>query len=202
MAEKKPALFWPLVFGGIGVAMLVRGFYNPTRALTKTAKVSSCSGPIGDSCDYAVQLQTPKGEPVYSVAAGRVMAVGNGEIHILCSQEPTILMYEGVSADVSVEDYVGVGQQIGKTTGTSLAFAVEQYRPSENGPELVFLTPSAWLASRGMSLMKYNAGGGGKWCEGGREITVPSEVNAACKFKKPLKPGWALLPVSVDIEEG
>jgi len=185
-------LIIPLLFGAVGTVALVRGLWNSSRALVSKGTLKSCAGPGSFGCDSADIIVTTKGETVYTVAPGKVVARGEDFVHILSAYEPVILYYGGIAPSVVEGATVSLGQAIG-VSGGELAFAVTGFLPLN---KVVTIVPGAWLTARGM---QHIAGNSSKeYCNTGRAVTVPSQVKD-CKFVLPAKPGFSILPISVDM---
>jgi hypothetical protein len=192
MADKKlkaSEIFIPLLFGAVGAVALVRGLYHATRAL-----VAKCAGPSSfGACDPTDSVQTAAGEPVYAAVSGKVVLRGDNVLQIASSYEPTIVYYGGLAPSVKEGDPVGIGQSIGASTG-ELTFGVSQFKA---GNVLQNVPPGAWLASRGLTHVSGQTSN--LWCDTGRTLTVNPDAKQACSFVLPDKPGFTLLPVSVDM---
>jgi len=193
----------PWVLAAAGGAALVKGFFRPYRAVAKKGTVLRCSGPNQfGACDPSDVLEVEKGANVYATGAGEVVATGDGFVHILVSNEPVILMYDGIAPGVVEGQFVGRGQGIGTSLGT-VYFSVSELRPGAKKAKLPYtmvnIVPSGWLAARGMKEVVKNTGNANKWCEQGRHIAVPASAVKSCMLQKPLPAGFALLPVSVEI---
>jgi hypothetical protein len=190
---KATEIMVPLVFGTLGVAALVRALWRPARALVWAGKLSRCSGKSSFGvCDPADVVTTTRGEPVYAVTSGRIVAKGPTFIHIASDYEPVILAYQGLAPGVKEGDTVAVGQQIGLSDG-ELAFTVQQWK---KGQQLEYVAPGAWLAARGMAHVQGQTSA--SWCDTGRSIVVPPDARTTCGFALPDKAAFTLLPVSVD----
>jgi len=187
-----------VVWGALGVGCVVRGFFRPTRAVVKEGEVRRCAGePTAyGGCDPTDVILTEPGVPVFATAPAEVVEVGDYYVHLVAQNDAVILMYSGITPTVEVGQHVGTGQKIGTSDG-EVAFSVTQYKPgmkSENVP------PSAWLAVRGLSLVKKNVGSEDPYCVQGRDIVVPGGAQQQCSLKSPGKAGFALLPVTVELE--
>jgi hypothetical protein len=189
----------PFVFGGLGALALLRALWRPHRAVLRKGSVDRCSGPNRFGvCDPTMGLTADDGTEAYAVASGKVAAVGDQFVHVVGRQEPVILVYQGIVPAVVEGQHVGKGQKIGEVAGP-VAFGVWQLRPTDTGPVLQVVPPSAWMAARGIRpTVKH--GDANKWCEGGRTIVVPSETRRSCDMKKPDPASFALLPVQIDLE--
>jgi len=189
----------PFVFMGLGAAALVRGIFRPHRAVVREGTVSRCGGPNQFRvCDPTDTIQAPAGTPVYAVAPGKIVAVGEDFLHIVTSNDDAILMYEGLTPNVVEGQFVGRGQKLGDTSGP-LNFGVWQFAPSATGAVLQQVPAGAWLAARGARHASKNTGAEDKWCEGGRVIHVPKATADSCKFRQPDAARFALLPVQIDM---
>lgn len=186
-------VFW----GALGVGFVLRGFFRPHRAVVKEGAIVRCAGSNQFGvCDPSDTIETAEGEPVFSTGPAEVVAVGGYYVNLLVQNDAVILMYEGLTPEVEVGQHVGSGQRIGTSDGR-LHYSVTQYKP--NGVA-EFVPPSAWLAVRGMELVKNNSGSEALYCAGGRDIVVPSENKRACDLKAPRKAKFAMLPVSVELQ--
>lgn len=187
-----------VVWGALGIGCVVRGFFRPVRAVVKEGEVRRCAGdPTAyGGCDPTDVILTIEGDPVYSTASAKVVEVGPYYVHLLVQNEPVILMYSGIEPSVEVGQHVGVGQKIGKSEG-EISFSVTQYK---EGMRAESVPPSAWLAVRGLSLIKNNVGSESPYCVQGRDIVVPAEAQKRCNLRSPSKAGFALLPVTVELE--
>lgn len=187
-----------IVWGALGAACVIRGFYHPHRAVVKRGSVLRCAGETNQFgiCDPGDIIETEEGEPVFATASAVVADAGDYYVNLLVNNESVILMYEGLEPSVEVGQHVGPGQQIGTSDGR-LVFIVTQYKP--NGVA-EYVPPSAWLAVRGLQLVKDNEGSEEPYCLGGREIVVPSAAKNNCDLHAPRKAGFALLPVTVELQ--
>jgi hypothetical protein len=195
MAESTPAkapIVVPLILGALGALALARGLWRSSRAVVTNGKVTRCAGPSSfGGCDGTDVITTGKGEPVYAMAGGTIIAKGDDFVHLLSSYEPVILAYTGLAPSVKEGDTVWIGQSLG-LSGGEVAFSASQI----DGQNLVRLVPGAWLSSRGLQHVAGNTTS--DYCNSGRTMTVPAQVKS-CGFKLPQKPGFTLLPVSVDM---
>lgn len=180
-----------------GTLCLVRGLHNSTRALVKRGQLRRCEGKNGFGvCDPSLEVITTAGESVFSVAPGKIVAVGRDFLHVLVRDEPVILMYQGVDTSLKrLGQSVSSGELLGKSTGT-IYFSVTQMGPG--GVSVV--SPSAWLVSRGCSAVLKNEGNPSLWCAQGRTISIPQIDQRACNFQMPDRAGFSLLPVSVELQ--
>lgn len=193
MALPIAALAWT----GLAAGTLLRTFYHPCRALLRDGYAERCAG--APSCDPTMDLKSLVGvAPVYSVASGRVIAVGPGYLHLASQHEPVILAYEHVQQlQVTLGQNVGIGQQIGLSS--VLRFSVFGVLRSGAGAlSLAAIEPAAWLAARGLRISE-KSHPAARWCEGGRKIQTPAAV-PTCGLKLPVPSGFMLLPVSVTSE--
>jgi hypothetical protein len=193
MAIKTSEVAVPLIFGVVGVVALVRGLWNPSRGLvwrgSRTISYQSAGVSSFGSCDPFLQVQTTKGDPVYAMTPGKVVAAGDGFVHIASSAEPVILAYTGVVPSVKVGESVGLGSQIALSSG-QIGFGVTQFSVKNTSS---YVDPEAWLASRGLGVIHDMFGGGNT-----RSVTVKKAAVDACQFALPSPPGFTLLPVSVN----
>jgi hypothetical protein len=189
------------VLGALGALFLVKGFWNPTRALVKKGSVSSCSGP--DSlgvCHATMEVNVEAGKAVYSVGTGKIVSVGPNWVHVELANEPVILFYGGVSPLVKEDNHVTRGQKIA-TAIQRIEFGVWQLVPNAAGAvALVPVEPASWLAARGYRIAEHYEGEADLWCEQRRHIIVPKATYSGCKLKNPDAAGFALLPVSIEQE--
>lgn len=184
-----------VLFTTIGAACLVRGLFRPTRALAKKGSIKRCAGTNSFGvCDPTLAIHTTMDAPIFSTVAGKVLVVGSDYVHVMANNEPVILMYQGVVPKVRSGQFVGPGQELGKSQG-NVNFGVTQM-----GPGGTFLIPpSAWLAARGYKVLSKNMGDKSLWCAQNRNISVPREARQHCEFKTPQGAGFALLPVTVEL---
>lgn len=184
-----------VVWGALGALCVFRGFFRATKAVVNTGAIKRCASPNSFGvCDPMDQIDTAVGESVFATAPSEVAYVGSNVVHLVSQNEPVILMYEGLTPDVEVGQHVGTGEKIGESQGR-IYFGVTQYR--QNGVAQ-FVPPSAWLAVRGCKLVVNNTGDENLYCAQGREIIVPDEQ--VCVMKSPEKAGFALLPVTVELQ--
>lgn len=182
----------------VGVVALVRGFWNPNRAVIKDGFATQCEG--GKGCSNYTTLESAEGSgPVYAAARGMVVKATDDSVFIVPNREAVVLEYKNVDqVMVRPGQTVWNGQQIG--TASTLQFAVYRINRSSNGAvTYVPLSPSAWLASRGARLSAKKSGvsaEGENWCEGGRRLTMPEKVGQ-CGLRLPEPTAVALLPVTV-----
>jgi hypothetical protein len=189
----------PFVFMGLGALSIVRGVFRPHRAVLKEGTVKRCAGQNQFMvCDPTDLITAPSGVSAYATAPAKVVAVGENFVHLAVTNEPVFLMYEGIDPLVVEGQYVGRGQEIGKTQGP-VAFGVWQLAPSATGPVMQVVPPAAWLAARGMRHVVKNTGPGNQWCEGGRTIHVPADAKQVCGFRQPDPAQFALLPVQINM---
>lgn len=188
-----PVATW--VFGAVGIAALLRGIWNPTRALVDDGKLSACPG--GKACSPVVQLHVKGGGAAYSAASGTVVSVGPDWVQIAADDEPVVLGYFGVVPDVLVGQGVGRGQPLGAVALGVLGFGVWVVSDAGMGP----IEPTSWLASRGFQLASSMGSGlpgdPSQWCAGGNKIVVPADVHNVCKLGMPAQPDFTLFPVSI-----
>jgi hypothetical protein len=193
----------PVAYGVIGVACLVRGFFHPHKAVVKSGQLVQCSGQNGyGTCDPSDTLKAEPGVASYAVAPGQIVAAGASFVHLLCSNEPTILMYDGITPSVQEGQHVGRGQKVGVVgSAGTVKFSVTELTRSEGalGYFARVVPPSGWLAARGAKHFAKDLGSGELWCEGGRNIQVPQSDMAACNMKRPQPGEFGLLPVQVDM---
>jgi hypothetical protein len=193
----------PIAYGVVGAACVIRGLLRPHRAVVKSGHVARCSGANGyGTCDPSDTLKADPGERVYAVAPGVVVAAPETFLHILASNEPTILMYDGIDPGVVEGQHVGRGQKIGVVSNRgTVRFSVTELTRSEGplGYSAEVVPPSGWLAARGARHFAKDLGDGTKWCEGGRSIHVPQSAMAACEMKRPQPGKFGLLPIEVDM---
>lgn len=189
------ALAWTTV-GGLA---LVRAFWNPQRAVVKDGFAGACEG--GPNCSPYVTLQSSEGSaPIYSAASGVVVRQTGTKAWIIPNREAVVLEYmadAGAQIMVRQGESVRQGQQI--ASASQLSFAVFRIDRTAQGPKYVPLSPSAWLAARGLSLSAKKhavSAEGSNWCEGGRKLRVPEQVGN-CGIKLPEPSSVALLPISV-----
>lgn len=187
--------FGTILWGAAATYSAVRAAWRPHRAVTEKGAVAACEGRNRYGvCDPSIRIAAARGSDVLGTAPGRVVAMGPTFVHVAAANEPVILMYDGIEPLVKQGAKVSSGQTIGRSRG-EVAFGV--WRVGAEG-RLTPLPPSAWLASRGFNVI---AGGapGTKWCEGGRDISVPETAGRTCRFKQPEPGRFALLPVRVSI---
>lgn len=183
-----------VVFTSVGALFLVRGLLRPVRAVVKSGEIRRCAGKNSFGiCDTSMGIGTPAEERVYSNASGKVLMIGEDYVHVMSRDEPVILMYQGLNPDVKVNQHVGPGQSLGRSMGT-LNFSVTQMGPGG----ATFIEPASWLAARGYKAV-LKSKGNNLWCSHGREVTVPSAVKKNCDIRMPEKAGFALLPVSIEM---
>lgn len=184
------------VLGGLATIFLIRGVWNPHRAVVRKGDVAVCPGP--DSlgvCHQTMALNTPPAGAVLSVGAGKVVSVGPDWVHVAVSNEPVILFYRGVKPIVAEGANLWRGQRMGDAIG-QVSFGVWEVIAGQ----LVAIEPSSWLAARGYKIAASSTGSDDLWCEQRRHILVPKAVHQTCKLKNPSAAGFALLPVSIEQE--
>ncbi len=184
------------VLGALGTVFLIRGLWNPHRAVVRKGDVATCAGP--DSlgvCHQTLAINTPPAGAVLSAGAGRVVSVGPDWVHVQVANEPVILFYRGVKPAVAEGGHLGRGQKLGEATG-QVSFGVWEVIDGQ----LVAIEPSSWLAARGYKIAASSSGAEDLWCEQRRHIVVPKAVHQQCKLKNPSAAGFALLPVSIEQE--
>jgi len=166
--------------------------------VVKTGAIQQCAGESNQFgvCDPSDVIDTEVGEDVFSAAPAKVVAVGDYFVNLVSQNDNVILMYEGLSPEVEVGQHVGTGQKIGTSDGR-IYFSVTQYKPDGVAQ---FVPPSAWLAVRGLKLVKNNTASEEGYCAGERDIVVPNELKRACDLHSPGKAGFALLPVTVELQ--
>lgn len=186
------------VWGVLGIGFAIRGFFRPVRAIVKEGSVRRCAGEktAYGGCDPTDVIDTAPGAAVFAAAPAKVVAVGDYFVQLQAQNEPVILMYAGIDPEVEVGQFVGTGQKIATSDGV-VAFSVTQYK---QGMQAENVPPSAWLAVRGLSLVKENTGSDSPYCVQGRDIVVPEAAQKLCNLKTPAKAGFALLPVTVELE--
>jgi len=188
-----------VLFGGLGVAALVRGLRHAQRYVLSGAYAQSCAG--GSNCDPALTLQTQSGgQPVYAAAPGRVLSAGPNWVSLAVSDEAVVLDYSGFDqVQVAEHDRIGIGQQLG--LASRLRFAVYSVVRGEDGGLRLgtAIEPAGWLATHGQApSARVTPGHEGLWCEGRRALSVPQQV-ARCGIQLPQPTAWALLPVQVSL---
>lgn len=186
-------------FGLLGTLMLVRGLWNPHRAVVRKGALESCAGPRDGRCAQSVVLDSPPGTAVYAVSSGRVVSVGPTWVHLQVSNEPVIAAYYGIEPTVEVGEHVTRGRKIAEAVDP-VQFEVWELVPMEGGVGLEPLEPSSWLTARGLKHAVKLTGGDDLWCGGQRRITVPKAAHEQCRLESPSPAGFALLPVSVEQE--
>jgi len=186
-----------IFFTSLGAALLVRGFWNPHRAVVKDGFATSCEG---ERCSPYTALEASEGAgPVYSVARGLVVRASAKTVFVIPNREAVVLEYRDLDQIMVREGQtIGAGQQI--ASSAKVLFAVFRIDRRDDGTvAYVPLSPSAWLAARGaaLSAKKHAATAEGtNWCEGGRHLTMPEKVGQ-CNIKLPEPASVALLPISV-----
>jgi len=192
------AMTGTVVWGALAAGAVFRAFFRPTKAVAKTGAVKRCAGSNNQFgvCDPSDVIETDEGAPIFSNASAKVVSVGEDYVNLVVQNESVVLMYQGIEPTVSEGQYVGTGQKIGKSDGR-VFFSVTQYLP--NGVA-EFVVPSAWLAVRGQKLVNKNTGDKEAYCAGGREIIVPNSFKQNCNLRLPKKAGFALLPITAELE--
>lgn len=187
-----------ILWGAIGTACVVRGFFRPFRAVVRKGAIVRCAGAQNayGTCDPVDTIETDVGEPVYSVGPAKVVEVGPYYVHLAIQNDAVVVMYEGLEPLVEVGQHVGTGQKIGESDG-KVSIIVSQFKPNN---VVEYVPPSAWLAVRGLKLVLENEGSDDLYCSGGREIVVPNEYKRNCDLKSPRKAKFALLPVTVELQ--
>lgn len=187
-----------VVWGALGLACVARGFFRPHRAVVQSGSVLRCAGENNQFgvCDPSDVIETEPGEKVFSTGPAKVVSVGEDYVNLVVQNEPVVLMYQGIAPTVEEGQHVGTGQKIGTSSGR-IFFSVTQYRP--NGVS-EFVPPSAWLAVRGQELVIDNTGDQSPYCVQGREIIVPADEKNNCNLRSPRRAGFALLPVTVEMQ--
>ncbi len=194
------AAVFPFVMMGVGALAAVRGLFRPHRAVVREGGVAKCSSSDGSTCDPADMIATAPGTDVFAVAPGRVVSVGPAGLQIVASNEPLILVYDGVEPAVSEGHHVGRGEVVGVARGPVVRFATLTLFRGKGGVGVRPMPPSAWLAARGLRHAVSDTGSGGAWCEEGRRIRVPATVQRSCEFALPEPAGFMLFPVEIGPE--
>lgn len=192
------AMTGTVVWGSLAALAVFRGFFRPTRAVVKTGAIRRCAGTNNQFgvCDTSDVVDTEPGESVLSTASAEVISVGDDYVNLVVQNEPVVLMYQGLRPTIEEGQHVGTGQKIGESTGR-VFFSVTQFKP---GGAAEFVAPSAWLAVRGQRLARTNTGDESVYCAQGREIVVPRQAKLNCDLKLPQRAGFALLPVTAELE--
>ena len=187
-----------VVWGALGLVFVVRGFYRPHRAVVQSGSVLRCAGENNQFgvCDTSDVIETEPGENVFATGPAKVVSVGEDYINLVVQNEPVVLMYQGLAPIVEEGQHVGTGQKIGNSSGR-IFFSVTQYKPDGVAE---FVPPSAWLAVRGQRLVIDNTGDQSPYCVQGREIIVPATEKNNCNLRSPRRAGFALLPVTVEMQ--
>lgn len=189
-------MFKTVLLFATGALCLIRGLHNPIRALVNKGTIRRCEGANSFGiCDPSVEVVTTRGESVLATSSGRVVARGKDYVHVLVNNEPVILMYQGLAPSVVIGQFVSVGQELGGSEGT-LNFSVTQMGPGT----VRVVSPSAWLAARGCRVVASPDGNVSAWCAQPRNIVIPRETQQQCNFNMPEKAGFALFPVSIEIQ--
>ncbi len=182
----------PALYLGLGAACLVRGLFRPVRALAKSGLIHRCEGPNQFGvCDPSITIDVNAGDKLYAAASGKIVSVGEDYLHILVMNERVILMYHGVKPLVQVGQYVGLGQAVGDSQGR-VYFSVT----AQTDTARVLVSPSAWLAERGVKVLLKDHSDGTLWCAQGRDIRVPAEP--VCDLSLPEPSDFALLPIRIE----
>lgn len=196
MRRNPAGLPWgALLFGGLGVASIVRALYHPKRVVLDGARSLHCAGQAG--CDPAMTLNGAALTGVFAMAPGRVI-VGPGSVAIVASDEPVVLNYTGLEqVQVAAGAHVGIGQQIG--IGQRVRFSVHALVSNPDGTTRIQqpYEPAAWLAVHGLR-SSGNVASQPQWCDASRQLNVPQQV-AKCGIELPVPTAWALLPVRVSL---
>jgi hypothetical protein len=186
------------LFGGVGALFVVRGLWNPHRALTHSGAVASCPGPDNGGCQDTLAIEAEPGTPIYSVGSGTVIAVGDRWLHIQVANEPVVLHYSGLTPSVAVGQTVGRGRRIGDARQDGpVEFGVTGMINENGSAALASLEPRSWLAARGFNLTVKRTPESALWCGPGRHVAVPQPVHMGCGLRMPEKSNFALLPVSI-----
>ena len=198
------SVFVPILYAAAGIGCLVRGLFQPHRAVVREGAVKRCSGPNSfGACDPADAIQAAPGTLAYAVTTGKIVAVGQSFVHLLTRDEPVLLMYDGIAPAVAEGQYVSRGQRLGAVDADGLVrFSVSELVRSETsqiGYAIRAVPPSGWLAARGARHAAKDLGDGTKWCEGGRTIAVPGAAVQSCDLKQPEPGKFGLLPIDVSM---
>lgn len=198
--KKKPGKvpYGAIVWTTVGAVALVRAFWHPHRALVKNGFTSACEG--ANNCSPYLVVESAEGAgPVYSAARGRVVRAAGSSVWIIPNREAVVLEYIGdLQLMVSEGQTVWQGEQI--ASAGQLKFAVWRIDTSGGSVKYTPLSPSAWLASRGLRIsVKKHAvvAEGSNWCEGGRTLAMP-ESAFQCGLRLPKPSAVALLPITVN----
>lgn len=191
------AMTGTVIWGSLAALTLFRGLFRPVRAVAKVGGVRRCAGEDNQFgvCDTSDMVEVPAGAAVFSTASAKVVSVGTDYVNLVVQNETVVLMYHGIEPTVKEGQHVGTGQKIGTSSG-KVFFSVTGYGP--NGTE--FISPSAWLAVRGQQLVLKNTGDVTAYCAQGRNIVVPNAEKNNCNLNLPSKSGFALLPITVELE--
>lgn len=195
----------PWVYMGLGAVCLVRGLFRPHRAVVKRGEILDCPGPNEfGACDPFLTLEATPAEKVFSVAPGRIVAVGETFAHLLATNDTAVVMYDGIVPEVVEGQYVTRGQKVGIVDEDGLVrFSVTQLVPEDDGSMIAeTVPPSAWLAVRGFRIFACGQPTGDDWCGGGRRIDVPSDAKVICDMHRPVGGRFGLLPIEVNLGEG
>ena len=199
--KKKPSKvpYGAIAWGAVGVAALVRAFWNPYRAVVKDGFAAACEGGVGCSPFLTVDASGGDGS-VLSAARGLVVRTTSDSIWIIPNREAVVLEYTGSGIQTMVREgqSVWTGQQI--ASAKRIQFGVFRIDRSAAGKvSYTPLSPSAWLASRGLNISAKRhsiSAEGDNWCEGGRKLVIP-ERTGQCGLRLPEPSAVALLPISV-----
>lgn len=198
-AKKKTKLpYGALVWTAFGTAALARAFWNPHRAVVKDGFSAACEG---EKCSPYLVIDSSAGAgAIYSGARGLVVRATPSSVWIIPNREAVVLEYTGEPMQVMVREgqSVWTGQQI--AAAARLKFAVFRIDRGAGGTvSYTPLSPSAWLASRGLKISAKRhsvSAEGDNWCEGGRRLRIPEKVGQ-CGIRLPEPSSVALLPISV-----
>lgn len=200
--KKKPGKlpYGALLLTTVGAAALVRAFWNPHRAVVKDGYTSACEG--AGCSPYMVIDSATGGGPVYSGARGLVVKADKNSIWIVPNREAVVLEYVGeplIQSMVREGQTVWQGEQIAQAA--RVKFAVFRMDRGASG-KITYtpLSPSAWLASRGLRISSKRhavSAEGDNWCEGGRKLMMP-EGAFQCGLRLPQPSAVALLPITVN----
>lgn len=197
--KKKRVPLGAITWGVIGTAALVRAFWNPERAIIKDGFAKTCEG---SNCSaYLVTESSGGANKVFAAARGRVVKVTPNSVWIIPNREAVVLEYVvGGSAQIMVREGQTVWQGQVIASAQTVSFAVWRIDRSPTGAvSYTALSPSAWLASRGLRISAKHhkvSAEGSNWCEGGRKLQVPETVGT-CGIRLPEPSAVALLPISV-----
>lgn len=197
--KKSKMPYGAIAWGAVGAAALVRAFWNPNRAIVKDGFAGQCEGAQGCSPYLTVDASSGDGS-VLSAARGLVVKATANSVWIIPNREAVVLEYTSPDIQVMVREgqTVWTGQQI--AAARQLKFAVFRIdRKAGGSVSYTPLSPSAWLASRGLRISAKRhsiSAEGDNWCEGGRKLQIPERVGQ-CGLRLPEPSAVALLPVSV-----